>query len=105
MEEKSELKDKNEKSRQDNTAVEPRKLTLCCSLVLEDGSGHVKGNEQGYVENGGISGRGSRALVPFSPYIQAVNDAKKNRWSITNPDGYFLVRIIHKTFPYFSHLM
>lgn len=40
---------------------------------------------------GGISCRGSRALVPFSPYIQAVNEAKKNPWSPKNENGYFLM--------------
>jgi hypothetical protein len=39
----------------------------------------------------GLSKRGSKALTPFSCYIQAVNDAKSRQWSHTNPDGYFLV--------------
>lgn len=38
-----------------------------------------------------LSTRGRRALAPFSPYIKAVNDAKKNPWSLANPDGYFVV--------------
>lgn len=40
-----------------------------------------------------LSIRGKKALTPFSPYIQAVNDAKKNQWSPTNLDGYFVVNI------------
>lgn len=43
-----------------------------------------------------LSTRGERALAPFSPYIKAVNDAKKNPWSLVNLDGYFVV-------PYLSH--
>jgi len=38
-----------------------------------------------------LSIRGKKALTPFSPYIQAVNDAKKNQWSPTNLDGYFVM--------------
>jgi len=38
-----------------------------------------------------LSNRGKRALAPFSPYIRAVNDAKKNPWSLFNPDGYFVM--------------
>lgn len=38
-----------------------------------------------------LSTRGKRALAPFSPYIKAVNDAKKNPWTLTNPNGYFVV--------------
>jgi len=40
-----------------------------------------------------LSTRGQRALAPFSPYIKAVNDAKKNPWTLANPDGYFVVYI------------
>jgi hypothetical protein len=55
--------------------------------ATKDGNHHAAGK-------GGtsLSLRGSKALTPFSPYIQAVNDAKADQWSPTNPDGYFLVR-------------
>eukprot|EP00249_Psilotum_nudum_P015311 c25255_g1_i1 orf=313-1656(-) len=36
-----------------------------------------------------LSKRGSKALTPFSPYIQAVNEAKQFQWSPTNEQGYF----------------
>ena len=39
-----------------------------------------------------LSVRGSRALVPFSPYIRAVNKAKETPWTPETPDGHFLVR-------------
>ncbi|CAI5942071.1 unnamed protein product, partial [Closterium sp. NIES-64] len=38
-----------------------------------------------------LSSRGARALVPFSPYINAVNKAKEEPYSEKTPDGYFLV--------------
>ncbi|KAL2629542.1 hypothetical protein R1flu_014228 [Riccia fluitans] len=38
-----------------------------------------------------LSKRGSKALTPFSPYIQAVNEAKNYQWTPTNPEGYFLM--------------
>ena len=49
-----------------------------------------------------LSLRGSKALTPFSPYIEAVKKAKSSQWSpIDNPDGFFLVRFLsnppHKT--------
>lgn len=49
-----------------------------CSKCAEDG--HVC-----------LSKRGSKALVPFSPYIEAVKKAKTHAWSPQNPDGYFLM--------------
>jgi hypothetical protein len=54
--------------------------------ATKDGNHHAAGK-------GGtsLSLRGSKALTPFSPYIQAVNDAKADQWSPTNPDGYFLM--------------
>jgi hypothetical protein len=57
-----------------------------------------------YTYKGGrtsLSTRGSRALAPFSPYIKAVNDAKKNPWSLANPNGYFVVPF--SPFLSFSH--
>ncbi|GBG74171.1 hypothetical protein CBR_g17885 [Chara braunii] len=36
-----------------------------------------------------LSSRGSRALLPFSPYIEVINRAKKNIWSPSNLLGYF----------------
>lgn len=40
----------------------------------------------------GLSRRGSKALTPFSPYIEAVKKAKTCQWSAsTNPNGYFLM--------------
>ena len=42
-----------------------------------------------------LSLRGSKALTPFSPYIEAVKKAKSSQWSpIDNPDGFFLVRFL-----------
>ncbi|CAI7900136.1 unnamed protein product, partial [Closterium sp. NIES-54] len=38
-----------------------------------------------------LSSRGARALVPFSPYINAVNKAKEEPYSEKSPDGYFLM--------------
>ncbi|XP_024516430.1 1-aminocyclopropane-1-carboxylate synthase [Selaginella moellendorffii] len=38
-----------------------------------------------------LSARGTKALLPFSPYIQAMNEAKSFAWSPTNPHGYFLM--------------
>ncbi|KAG0620863.1 hypothetical protein M758_4G250500 [Ceratodon purpureus] len=55
-------------------------------------NGEAKDGE--YIYKGGrtsLSTRGRRALAPFSPYIKAVNDAKKNPWSLANPDGYFVM--------------
>jgi hypothetical protein len=51
----------------------------------KDGEYHYKGGGTS------LSTRGRRALAPFSPYIKAVNDAKTNPWSLTNPEGYFVV--------------
>lgn len=39
-----------------------------------------------------LSKRGRKALMPFSPYIMAVNIAKGDPWSEDNPGGYFMVR-------------
>ncbi|CAM6102976.1 unnamed protein product [Calypogeia fissa] len=50
--------------------------------------GHKNGSQQ---LSHGLSKRGSKALTPFSSYIQAVNDAKGKQWSPTKPDGYFLM--------------
>lgn len=38
-----------------------------------------------------LSRRGSKALTPFSPYIEAVKNAKSSQWSAANPNGYFLM--------------
>ncbi|KAH6557327.1 hypothetical protein KP509_1Z121400 [Ceratopteris richardii] len=46
------------------------------------------GGEQ---ERNWLSRRGSKALTPFSPYIEAVKKAKASEWSLGNPDGFFLM--------------
>lgn len=38
-----------------------------------------------------LSARGAQALVPFSPYIQAVNEGKATPWLPENESGYFLM--------------
>ncbi|KAJ7527221.1 hypothetical protein O6H91_16G043200 [Diphasiastrum complanatum] len=38
-----------------------------------------------------LSKRGSKALTPFSPYIDAVNQAKSCQWSPSNEEGFFLM--------------
>lgn len=57
---------------------------------IKNGDGDRVNTKPGGVRTN-LSNRGKRALAPFSPYIRAVNDAKKNPWSLTNPDGYFVV--------------
>ncbi|KAG6542200.1 hypothetical protein Mapa_016433 [Marchantia paleacea] len=65
-------------------------------MTMWNGSGgvHFSGDEEdsnGSVGRCVLSKRGSKALKPFSPYIQAVNEAKAHQWTPKNTDGYFLM--------------
>ncbi|OAE35352.1 hypothetical protein AXG93_3546s1100 [Marchantia polymorpha subsp. ruderalis] len=64
-------------------------------MTMWNGSGgvHFSGDEEdsnGSLARCVLSKRGSKALKPFSPYIQAVNEAKAHQWTPKNTDGYFL---------------
>jgi len=72
----------------------------------ESKDGDFKSKNNNYKRIAGrtnLSTRGKRALDPFSPYIKAVNDAKKNPWSLDNPDGYFVVIHTLPNLPLFRH--
>ncbi|GJP56147.1 hypothetical protein CLOM_g15197 [Closterium sp. NIES-68] len=55
------------------------------------GAGGKEGAQGTAVRKTSLSSRGARALVPFSPYINAVNKAKEEPYSEKTPDGYFLM--------------
>lgn len=50
---------------------------------------HHQAEENGLAPASTLSFRGSRAIKPFSPYIQAATESKTNLWSPANPSGYF----------------
>lgn len=56
---------------------------------MDTNGGVTEAREEGRAS---LSRRGSKALIPFSPYIEAVKRAKASQWSPTlNSNGYFLM--------------
>eukprot|EP00897_Mesotaenium_endlicherianum_P006036 jgi/Mesen1/5460/ME000273S04706 len=63
-------------------------------LVSESdrGVGHEeRSEEKSTVTSNRLSSRGNRALVPFSPYIKAVNESKSRPWLPEDEGGFFLM--------------